>query len=177
MRFTLRFFSTNFKPYINTAQCMAAGHRKFGLHGGSIVNISSIVIYYFQQAMLSVLFNDVPYYPQVDDRVTSPGFGLYCCTKAAITTLTKVMSVELAGLGIRANAVRPGLMKTGFLVLRSEEEKQLLQALGKRSEERVLTKGQLSVDKTADVVLYLSTEQGDFVNGSCVTIDGGLTAT
>jgi NAD(P)-dependent dehydrogenase (short-subunit alcohol dehydrogenase family) len=61
-----------------------------GLHGGSVVNISSVA-----------------------GQVPSPGIGWYGVTKAALGHLTKTLAVELAPQ-VRVNAVAPGVVKTQF---------------------------------------------------------------
>ena len=49
------------------------------------------------------------------DSVSTPSGGMYCCAKAGVGMLTKVMATELSGHGIRVNTVRPGLTNTEFV--------------------------------------------------------------
>lgn len=41
-----------------------------------------------------------------------PGFTAYCASKAAVIAMTEVLGIELAGTGVRANAVSPGSVDT-----------------------------------------------------------------
>ncbi|GAA5209545.1 SDR family oxidoreductase [Microbacterium kyungheense] len=61
-----------------------------GVHGGSVVNLSSVT-----------------------GAVASPGIGWYGVTKAAVSHLTETLAVELAPR-VRVNAVAPAVVKTRF---------------------------------------------------------------
>ena len=85
-------------------------------------------------------------------------------TKGGIAAATRSLSVELAGAGIRVNAVSPGIIKTP---LHPEETHEFLAAL-----HPVGTMGEIS--DVARGVVYL--EQSPFVTGEFLHIDGGQIA-
>lgn len=103
-----------------------------------------------------------------------PGAALYCSTKAAVTMLTKAMAVELAPLKIRVNAVRPTLMATDILPLDNEYRLQVRDGLVNFCMERQLSKRLLTVEETADAILFLSSDAAEMVNGSDILVDGGV---
>jgi len=147
-----RIFGVNFKACINMGQVMAKGLEKHGVTtGGTIVNVSSIM-----------------------DNRTVPGAGLYCCTKAAVTMLAKVMALELAPQKIRVNVVRPTLMATELIPQNTEYYKQVAEGVLKFCLERQITKRLLTVEETANAILYLSSDASEMCNGSGILVDGGL---
>ena len=46
--------------------------------------------------------------------IAAPGNGVYTMTKAAVAMLTKTLAIEVGPLGIRVNALAPGLTDTNF---------------------------------------------------------------
>jgi 3-oxoacyl-[acyl-carrier protein] reductase len=71
--------------------CQAAIRAMAPRGGGSIVNVASAAI----------------------DRAV-PGYGLYALTKAAVAQLTQTLATEVGRLGIRVNAIAPGVTLTRF---------------------------------------------------------------
>jgi len=97
---------------------------------------------------------------------------MYCCTKAAVTALTKSMALELGPHNIRVNCVRPSIMLTNFV--NDPAKKDLAIQIFKTLTERQVTKSVLTVEETADSVLFLSSDASSMVNGSSILVDGGL---
>ncbi len=99
----------------------------------------------------------------------------YSASKAALNSLVQTSSNELAGTGVRVNAVCPGLIETGmtqplfaFARARATEDR-----LGSHTPAR--RPG--FPDDVAHVVLFLATDESSYVNGQAIAVDGGLTST
>jgi len=98
----------------------------------------------------------------------------YSASKAAVVSLMQTCAYQLAGTGIRCNAVCPGIIETGMTELMYVMARQ-------RGTERKI--GQLNplrrggvADEVARGVMFLASEESSYVNGQALTICGGLSA-
>ncbi len=90
----------------------------------------------------------------------------YVATKSAIIGLVKVWALELGRFGITANCIAPGFIKTAMTdAIPEEVRKQSLTYIpaGRWGEPQDIANG----------YLYLASDEASFVNGICLTIDGG----
>jgi len=122
--------------------------------GGSVINIAS------RAAKVPPLFN-----------------GAYAVAKAGVLMLTKVMARELAGNGIRVNAVCPGVITTDFTRWRFYLEAQILDSTStEREAEMVKTipMGRLgSAEEVANLAAFLASDQSSYSTGQAVNVTGG----
>jgi 3-oxoacyl-[acyl-carrier protein] reductase len=100
----------------------------------------------------------------------SPGVGLYPASKAALEALTKQMALEFGPLGVRVNAVGPGLIITEGTAPNYEGERRTERARA------VPIRRIGEPDDIADVVAFLVSDQSRYVSGQVVYVDGGITA-
>ncbi|MBI4820687.1 MAG: glucose 1-dehydrogenase [Deltaproteobacteria bacterium] len=101
-----------------------------------------------------------------------PNVLAYCVSKAALDQLTQCAAIELAPLGVRVNAVNPGVVVTN-----------LHKAGGMAGEaystflERSKTTHPLgrvgSSDEIAEAVLFLASERAGWITGHLMVVDGG----
>lgn len=113
--------------------------------GGSIVNIASVT------AVLG-----------------SPGQVAYSATKGAIISMTKSAAKELAPLGIRVNAVAPGIVQT-------ERFAELYEANGNKIDERIqrIALGRLGTPKDiAHACAFLASNRANYISGQVLGVDG-----
>jgi 3-oxoacyl-[acyl-carrier protein] reductase len=91
----------------------------------------------------------------------------YVATKSGIIGMTKVWARELGRKGINVNAVAPGFIATDMIktvpenVIKSLEEKAPLGRLGKPSD-------------IANAYVFLCSNEADYINGTVLSVDGGL---
>jgi NAD(P)-dependent dehydrogenase (short-subunit alcohol dehydrogenase family) len=102
------------------------------------------------------------------------GGNAYSASKAALINFTMTSACDLGVDNIRVNAVCPGLIETGmtkpifeYARLRGKEEK-----LGSRAELRRFGRP----EEVAAAILFLASDEGGFVTGQALAVDGGNTA-
>jgi NAD(P)-dependent dehydrogenase (short-subunit alcohol dehydrogenase family) len=103
------------------------------------------------------------------------GMAAYCAAKGAIVNLTRQMSADYAGKGIRVNCVCPGTVGTTDL------GKQLLGSdTSEEARLRRLAKypiGRLGEpEEIAEAILFLVSDEASFVTGAAFAVDGGMTS-
>ncbi len=106
-------------------------------------------------------------------RNAAPALAHYAATKLALEHLTKSWSIELAGDGIRVNAVSPGPVKSGALTGMMGLPEEVAQAV-EAQEAAQVPLGRRGV--TSDVVpwiLQLGDSSNDWLTGQIIAIDGG----
>jgi NAD(P)-dependent dehydrogenase (short-subunit alcohol dehydrogenase family) len=100
---------------------------------------------------------------------SSPGYGVYPASKAAVISLTRQLAMEWGPAGIRVNAVGPGVIKT-------ERNKANFEGAGASRSSRVpLGRTGVPAD-VADVVSALCSHDMRYVSGQIVYVDGALSA-
>jgi 3-oxoacyl-[acyl-carrier protein] reductase len=103
-------------------------------------------------------------------QLSEAEFAHYNASKAAIISLTKSMSVELASLGILANAVAPGWVLTPL-------SEPFLGTLTEDSLARISPLRRVGLAaEVAGAVSFLCGNDATYITGVTVNVDGGLTA-
>lgn len=113
--------------------------------GGSIVNIASATAVY-----------------------GSAGQVAYSSSKGAIISMTKSAAKELAPLGIRVNAVAPGIVKT-------ERFSELYESDGAKIDDRIsrIPLGRLATpEDIANACAFLVSDAASFISGQILGVDG-----
>jgi glucose 1-dehydrogenase len=118
-----------------------AAARAMGERGGSIVNVTS-----------------------VHEHVPRENFSLYAASKAALGMLTRGLALELGSLGIRVNAVAPGVIAT---------ERNVADAHALDAEVPLGRPGDPA--EVAGLVSFLVSAEAGYVTGASYLVDGGIT--
>mgnify|MGYP000300608315 CR=1 FL=1 len=91
----------------------------------------------------------------------------YAASKAAIIGITKTLAKELGSRNITVNAIAPGYIET-----------PMTEKLDKKVKEEMLSRIPLGrfgrPSDVAKAVLFLASNDGDYINGQVIVVDGGL---
>jgi NAD(P)-dependent dehydrogenase (short-subunit alcohol dehydrogenase family) len=129
--------------------CQAAARAMRG-RGGAIVNLSSI------------------------GGIKGGGlFPTYCSSKGAVRLLTYSLGELLGPLGIRVNAIHPGMIDTSM----TRVDAPLVGEEGESLSQISIPLGRVGQPRdVADAAVYLASDLASYVNGTSLVVDGGRTA-
>ena len=99
-----------------------------------------------------------------------PNLGIYSVSKAAVISLTQVLSRSWGRENVRANAICPGLIKTEFSSALWQNEKILAHVMRNQAIPRLGEPQDI-----AGLALFLCSDAGAFVTGGVYVADGGYT--
>jgi len=134
---------------VGSMLCAAAAVRRMSMRhggkGGAIVNMSSAA-----------------------SKLGAPGqYVDYATAKGAIDTFTLGLAMEVAGEGVRVNAVRPGIIDTEIHAAAGDPDR--IARIGAS-----LPMGRAgTADEVANSVLWLLSPQASYVTGASISIGGG----
>lgn len=98
--------------------------------------------------------------------------SVYCMSKGAVLQLSRTISTEYRDAGIRCNAVCPGFVETAHGLKEIAE----LDAAGQEWEDSGMaaTQGRICYpEEVAAAVVFLSSDEASFVNGTATYVDNG----
>ena len=103
--------------------------------------------------------------------IAIPGVAAYNVSKGALLQFNRSIAMEYGSLGIRSNAVCPGLVKTEMTEDLMKDEELMLEW----SKDYPI--GRFGVpEDIASACLYLASDESSFVTGVALPVDGGFTA-
>jgi len=141
-----RLLQTNIASVFNVGQAVARHMIKRG--AGKIINIAS-----------------------VQTALARPGIAPYTATKGAVGNLTKGMATDWARYGLQCNAIAPGYFDTPLNAALVADP-----AFSEWLEKRTPAGRWGRVDELVGACVFLASAASSFVNGQCLYVDGGISA-
>jgi NAD(P)-dependent dehydrogenase (short-subunit alcohol dehydrogenase family) len=142
--------SANLRSAYQMAAAVARRLADAGL-SGAIVNVSSIAAY------------------QGDRSEPAPA---YSAAKSGIVGLTRQLAAEWGSLGIRVNAVAPGLIDTPMLLMRPDTE------TGRAYLATRVPLGRVGrAEEVAAAIAFLASDEAAYITGAVLPVDGGALTT
>ena len=139
-----RVIAVNLGGVFEVAQ--AAARRMVDTGGGSIVLVASLMSF-----------------------VGGYNIAPYTASKGGVAQLAKAMSNELAGRGVRVNAIAPGYVET--------EMAESLEDWKRREVEARIPLGRFAQpEEIADVIAFLLSDDARYITGAVLPVDGGFLA-
>jgi glucose 1-dehydrogenase len=105
----------------------------------------------------------------VHESLAWAGNANYAVSKAGVGMLVKTAALELAGLGIRINAVAPGVIQTRLTEAALASQSIKSHILGLIPSGRIGTTADV-----AEAVLWLCSDRSDYVHGVTLYVDGAM---
>lgn len=114
--------------------------------GGTIVNVASVATWSW-----------------------SAGGAAYCASKYVCEALTRKIARDFGPKGIKCNCVNPGTMETPLTQSKIDDPDDLIHQVVKK----VAAGRWAQPEEIANLIVFLSNKESDFLQGSPVLIDGG----
>jgi NAD(P)-dependent dehydrogenase (short-subunit alcohol dehydrogenase family) len=104
-------------------------------------------------------------------RIGAAGASVYAASKHAVEGMTKSAALEVAGAGVRVNAVAPGTTNTGMLTrfTNTDENKAALVST-------VPIKRPATPEEIAHVIAFVASTNASYMTGASILVDGGMVA-
>jgi NAD(P)-dependent dehydrogenase (short-subunit alcohol dehydrogenase family) len=101
-----------------------------------------------------------------------PYSAAYCASKGGVVNLTRALAVEYLKRGVRVNAVAPGGMNTPMIMGFSMPEGVQLKEFASVTSPL----GYSEPDEIAGLIAFMASDDGRYMVGQIVSMDGGITA-
>lgn len=123
------------------------------------------------KSQLQVTQGAVVHVASISANFPQSNSGAYSSAKAGVLLLSRQMATEWGPLGIRSNAICPGMIRTALSAKFYEEAGFEARRAAVTASRRIGEPGDV-----ADVALFLVSPRAAYVNGAEIAVDGGMSS-
>lgn len=151
-------------------QSLMAGAKDDEIKNYFFINVSvrAMVLKRVARCMLTKRFGRLVFISSTAAKNPNPGQGFYAASKLAVEALYRNLGLEMASKGITTAILRPGFVDVGRGRRYLKSEDQTFRLLKKQG--RIIATQDIS-----KAVLFLLLTAGTSINGTVLTVDGGMT--
>ena len=135
----------------------------FDVNFFSQIRLTQLVLKYLKNSKKSSIINIGSISAKIADR----GTLAYGCSKIALMHATKIMANEFSNYKIRVNGICPNATNTKMLKKMDPKSKDVLIS-------RSFMKKVCEPIDVANLILYLSSKNSEYINGQIIFLDGGI---
>jgi len=167
------------KPLDGVVHC-AGINRKLPIAGLTEKNIANVMQTNFVSSVLLSRYllkekklnseASIVFISSVSVDYPSAGNAIYCASKGAVSSFSRVLALETANAKIRVNCIEPGMIDTEWLCKTELSDEQMQRAISKYPFKRFGTP-----EEVAYAAVYLLSDTTKWMTGSIIKLDGGLT--
>ena len=105
----------------------------------------------------------------VHEEIPGPGGAAYSAAKAGLRNVTRTLALELGPQGVRIVNIAPGMIATPMNAETLADPEKLEQAV-----QNIPMRRPGQPQEVANLALFLASDEGSYITGNSVFIDGGL---
>jgi 2-deoxy-D-gluconate 3-dehydrogenase len=134
------------------------------------VNLTSVFLYSkkVSQDMINSGYGKIVNVSSIMSQFGGVNIPAYAASKGGVAQLTKAMSNDLSGRGIRINAISPGYINTSMNKAILEDSERTEKILNRTPLGRWGTPADLQ-----GIAIFLASSASDFITGAVIPVDGG----
>lgn len=123
------------------------------------------IAHFVKEKKKGVIINNT----SVHQLIPKPQYLSYSMSKGALMNLTKTLALEYAPAGIRVNSIAPGAISTPINPWSNDDERK------KKIADHIPMKKVGNTEEIANAMLFLASDDSEYMTGQTIFVDGGLT--
>ena len=135
----------------------------FDINFFSQIRLTQLVLKYLKNSNGSSIVN----LGSISAKIADRGTLSYGCSKIALMHATKIMANEFSNYKIKVNGICPNVTDTKMSKMMDEKSKEKLIS-------RSFLKKSCKPSEIANLILFLSSKDSNYINGQIIYIDGGM---